>query len=58
MKTSIFKDSEGINYKFPERTCKDCLKYPCFGGIETMKCDFAKYGCRKYESPSWKVDSK
>lgn len=54
---SILKDSEGIKYKFPDRTCKDCINYPCFEGIKNMKCDFAKYGCRKYKSPPWKVSN-
>ena len=48
MKDSILKDPYGIVYKHPERTCKDCVRYPCFEGIENMTCDFAKYGCRKY----------
>lgn len=42
------RDDEGIIYKHPERTCKECVKYPCFKGIENFVCDFAKYGCRKY----------
>lgn len=48
MKNSILKDPDGIVYKHPERTCRDCVRYPCFDGIKNMKCDFAKYGCRKY----------
>jgi len=47
-KSTLPKDSQGIIYKFPNRTCKDCVRYPCFEGIENMSCDFAKYGCRKY----------
>ncbi len=42
------KDEEGIIYKFPERSCKNCFKYPCFKGIEICSCDRAKYGCRDY----------
>ena len=42
------EDSEGIKYHYPDRTCKNCSKYPCFRGIENSKCDFAKYGCVKY----------
>lgn len=39
---------DGLKYKFPERTCKECDKYPCFNGIEKRVCDFAKYGCIEY----------
>ena len=53
----FLKDSQGITYKHPERTCKECLKYPCFEGIENMICDFAKYGCQQYESPTWKTNN-
>ena len=48
-KIDILKDSEGIKYKYPERSCKDCVKFMCFEGMENMVCDFAKYGCRTYE---------
>ena len=48
MEGSVLKDSGGITYKFPNRTCKDCTRYPCFEGINNLSCDFAKYGCRKY----------
>lgn len=43
------KDKDGVKYKFPNRTCKECEKYPCFMGIQNMKCDFAKYGCINYK---------
>lgn len=43
------RDSEGILYKFPDRTCKECRIYPCHRGIEKAQCDMAKYGCRKYQ---------
>lgn len=46
---SFDKDKDGVKYKYPERTCKDCLKYPCFRGIENSVCDFAKYGCVQYK---------
>lgn len=36
-------------YKFPLRSCKQCLNYPCFYGIENLKADFAKYGCVDFE---------
>ena len=40
---------EGIKYKFPSRTCKECFLYPCFRGMETFSCDMAKYGCLDYK---------
>ena len=43
------KDRDGVKYKHPERTCKECAKYPCFDGIENKICDFAKYGCVNYK---------
>lgn len=47
------KDSDGILYKFPERTCKKCKKYPCMANFDKLVCDFAKYGCITYkEQPS------
>lgn len=46
---SFNKDRDGVKYKYPERTCKDCSRYPCFGGIERSVCDFAKYGCVHYK---------
>ena len=48
MEDSILRDPSGIPYKYPNRTCKECPRYPCFQGIENLSCDFAKYGCRKY----------
>lgn len=48
MEDFILKDSAGIVYKHPERTCSNCTRYPCFDGIKNLSCDFAKYGCRKY----------
>lgn len=46
---NFYQDSEGIKYKFPERTCSSCKRYPCIEGQERLKCDMAKYGCRKYK---------
>ena len=43
------RDKEGIKYKFPSRTGKECFLYPCFRGMETFSCDMAKYGCRDYK---------
>lgn len=42
------RDPSGIIYKFPYRTCRECDRYPCFYGISTLSCDFAKYGCKEY----------
>lgn len=42
-------DKDGIKYVYPSRTCKECIKYPCFIGIEKRVCDFAKYGCRDFK---------
>lgn len=39
------RDAWGVVLKFPERTCKECLKYPCFVGIKNVKSDLAKFGC-------------
>ena len=49
-KSKVVKDSEGVIYKHPERTCKECVNNPCFKGMETLSCDFAKYGCRQYKN--------
>jgi hypothetical protein len=42
------KDKNGVKLKFPDRTCKECKRYPCFIGIENTLSDFAKYGCIFY----------
>jgi hypothetical protein len=47
-KQAIDKDKDGVKYKYPARTCKEGVKYPCFIGIEKKICDFAKYGCVDY----------
>lgn len=41
-------DKYGIKYKYPDRSCLNCKKYPCFAGIKLCVCDFAKYGCSLY----------
>lgn len=56
-KNDFLRDSQGISYKYPDRTCKKCLRYPCFEGIKNMICDFAKYGCREYESAAWRINN-
>ncbi len=45
------KDKFGTKLKFPDRSCKNCRKYPCFNGIEKCVSDFAKYGCGYYSEP-------
>jgi len=42
-------DKYRVRLKFPERTCKQCIRYPCFQGIENCRCDFAKYGCKSFK---------
>lgn len=44
----IVRDRFGVKIKYPERSCKQCINYPCFTGIENCKCDFARYGCVTY----------
>lgn len=41
----MFKDKDGFHYKHPERSCKRCLNYPCLEKMDTLKGDYAKYGC-------------
>lgn len=45
------RDNYGVKLKYPDRTCKQCRKYPCFEGIEICSSDFAKYGCFYYSEP-------
>lgn len=44
------RDINGVYYKFPNRTCKDCFKYPCLDGMNKLLCDLATYGCKHYEA--------
>lgn len=44
----VAKDQWGTKIKYPERSCKECGRYPCFFGIENGKSDYAKYGCTIY----------
>ena len=44
----IKKDKFGVKLKFPNRTCKQCQRYPCFTGIELCRSDFSTYGCIYY----------
>ena len=43
------KDKFGIKLKFPERSCKQCKRYPCFTGIDKCVCDLATYGCTLFK---------
>lgn len=45
----VSRDKFGIKYQFPNRTCIDCKKYPCFQGIQNCVCNFAAYGCKYYQ---------
>lgn len=51
------KDKFGIKFKFPERNCKLCKKYPCFYGIERCVSNFAAYGCIYYSKFNFESDS-
>lgn|GEM_PF-3358979 len=55
MNSTPLKDKNNIIYKYPERTCKNCKKYPCFKGFDFINLDFAKYGCLNYEAGSKRV---
>lgn len=53
---SFLKDKDGISYKHPERSCKECLKYPCFKGQDiSTSCNYARYGCIKYIDEDMKL---
>ena len=46
------KETEALHkreWKYPARSCKNCVNYPCFSGIENMRSDFAKHGCKNFE---------
>lgn len=34
---------------YVKRSCLFCKRYPCFQGQNEMECDYAKYGCLKYQ---------
>ena len=51
-KAACFYDSGGEKYKYPERSCKNCIKW--INGLCLIKrsggvLDYAKYGCKKYD---------
>lgn len=52
------RDKYGVKLKFPERTCKQCKKYPCFPEINMGVCNYAAYGCFDYNDCSSKTSSK
>jgi hypothetical protein len=49
MKNSRYYDNAGVKYKYPDRSCEKCKKYPCHEDIITLDAEFAKYGCIMYE---------
>lgn len=46
----IIRDKFGTKLKYPDRSCKECAKYPCFDGITNCKSDFAANGCKLYSN--------
>lgn len=46
------RDDFNVILKFPDRTCKKCIRYPCFIGIENCCCDFSRYGCTQFKEKS------
>lgn len=44
----MYKDKDGFRYRHPDRSCERCLKYPCIEGMNKLKGDMAKYGCKLY----------
>jgi hypothetical protein len=51
-KTNITVKERPIGTKKPikaDRSCRHCVNYPCFEGIETLVTDFAREGCRGYK---------
>ena len=43
------KDKDGIKLKYPERSCSQCIRFPCMQNMEELKCNMAKYGCREFK---------
>ena len=43
-----YNDGSDYTYRFPERSCKTCIKYPCIKDMQNYKSDFAKCGCINY----------
>jgi hypothetical protein len=44
-----FKDKDGFHYKYPDRSCKHCLSYPCLADMDKLQSNFAAFGCRNYQ---------
>ena len=47
---AVVKDAWNVKLVRPDTKCTDCLKYPCFKGIENCKSSFSAYGCRYFKS--------
>lgn len=47
--SEITKDKDGFHYKYPNRSCSKCLKYPCIPDMNKLKSNFGAYGCRNYD---------
>lgn len=45
----MVKDEYGTILKYPDRSCKDCKRYPCFPEINKCRSNFAAYGCLQYK---------
>ena len=43
------KDKNEVKLKHPERSCFQCIRYPCMQNMNEFKCDIAKYGCRYFK---------
>lgn len=46
----VARDKYGTKLKYPNRSCIDCAKYPCFDGITKCISDFAKIGCKLWSN--------
>ena len=46
---AILKDEYGIQLKFPDRKCEDCMWYPCMANFHIFNSPFAVYGCKEYK---------
>ena len=43
-----YTDGSGYTYRFPERSCLTCTKYPCLKNMDSYRSNFAKCGCINY----------
>lgn len=46
------RDKDNVKLKYPERTCKECKRYPCRNGLDNLRADLSKYGCSLYSDGS------